>query len=149
MAINRTLAGTTYQIPERFEKRWGAQLTAFLGAVGDILAGVVGGSGGVPVPIMSVASSTLLAGATLTPTKELHRVQGSPGAVTLSTTTAIAAGVDGQKLTLTGAHATNEVTITQQGIMAGINGDITLSLGRSINLVYNTTRSLWEERSRS
>lgn len=150
MSIAKTLFGTVRQVPERKETGWGAQVTGILDDLIDF-ANAFGFLFGADSPGMkfSVATSTLAAAATLTPTATLHRVQGTPGAVTLSAATPIAAGAfNGQLLLLTGAHAANTVTI-QTGGNVDLNGDITLGLGQSVMLVWNSTRSAWEELNRS
>ena len=149
MPVSKTLAGTVYQIPERNERRWGAQLTAFLSKAADILALLSGGVSGTPVVAWSTAASTLAAAATLTKSATIHRLTGSGGAVTLNTTTPIAAGtVDGEILVLEGAHATNTVTIQESGNV-DINGDWTSGLGRMLTLIWNSTRVLWVEHTRT
>jgi len=144
MSITKTINGTDYEIPERKEKRWGAQGTAYLSALGDAVALLLGGPSGSPVLAFSVATNTLAASASLTATKPIHRLTGSGGPISLDGVTPIVAGVQGQILILTGAHATDFVTILDSGTV-DLNGDVTLELGRSIFLIYNSTRAVWEE----
>lgn len=146
MSITKTLFGTSRQIPENEEEGWGTNTTNLLA---DQTDGVNAGfmkSGANVLQRESIASSTLAAAATLTQTAMTHRIQGSGGAVTLSATTPIAAGVqDGQKLTLEGAHATNTVTIPGGSDTTALNGDIVLGLYHRIKLIWNATAGKWLE----
>ena len=148
MSVSKTIAGLTYVIPSRGEKRWGAQMTALLSTLSDIAAFLTGGTSGTPVFALSATSSSLAAGATLTPATPLHRVQGNGAARTLDATTPIAAGVDGQVLILEGVHASNTITIRDSGTV-DLNGDITLGLGSTLQLTYNSSRAKWVELHRN
>lgn len=148
MSITKTLFGTSRTIPERKETSWGAQVTGILDDLIDGVEAAVGLSGSTFFVKWLVATSSLAAAASLTATATIHRVQGDSAARTLDTTTPIVAGSNGQLLILMGAHATNTITIEDSGTV-DLNGDITLGLGEVLGLIYNTTRSKWEECFRS
>lgn len=96
-----------------------------------------------------VATATLASGATLSPgsVSSIARVSGSGGPVTLNATTAIADGEeDGQLLILVGTHATNTVTVNDAA-NTDLGANRTLALGSVLALLYNDSRSLWEEMS--
>lgn len=151
MALSVDFLNDTRAVPEDDEEEWGAEVTDQLFdllTAGDRFFYLL--AGGTIVFYVPRAASTLAAGATLTQTAPTHKVQGSGGAVTLDTTTPIAAGeIDGQALQLRGAHATNTVTIVASGTAAGLNGNVTLGLGEWINLEWDDDNARWEEISRS
>jgi len=150
VSITKTLFDTARQVPENEEEGWGPPVT---GQLGDLLDGadkVLMKSGINILMRESVASNTLAAAATLTQTAMVHRVQGSGGAVTLSATTPIAAGVkDGQKMKLQGAHATNTVTVPGSSDTTFLNGDVVLGLHHKIELEWDSAAGKWLECNRS
>jgi hypothetical protein len=149
VAVSKTLYDVARSVPETDEEEWGGEVTLQLGDMLDGADEVLHKSGANILRRDQRVSSTLAASATLTQTKPVHEVQGTPGAVTLDTTTPIAAGAkDGQKLRLEGAHATNFVTILHGGT-ASLNGNVTLELGESIELQWDDDGSVWRETSRS
>ena len=148
MALTRTLYGATVIIPETKETRWGAQVTNILDKLVEGANLVGNSSGGTVVPAYSSTSTTLTNGGTLTPTKPIHYVVGSGGPVTLSLTTPVAAGISGQYLFIIGTDNTNTVTLEDSGTI-DLNSDVVLAQGEGILLIYNSTRSKWEEQSRT
>jgi len=151
MALSVNFLGDPRAVPETDEEEWGGEVTDQLFdllTAGDLFFFLL--AGGTIVEKEARAASTLAAGATLTQTARAHEVEGSGGAVTLDGTTPIAAGeTDGQRLRLVGAHATNTVTIAATGTAAGLNGNVTLGLHESIELVWDAGNAVWEEVSRS
>lgn len=149
MSVNKTLFGQARIVPETNETGWGAEVT---GQLGDLLDGAdeVLHKNGTAILIRHQSEdSTLAASATLTPTKTVHRVAGSGGAVTLDTTTAIASGnKDGQLLILEGTSDTNTVTI-QSGANVQLNGDVVLAQDDKISLRWDATRGDWIEIGRN
>lgn len=88
-------------------------------------------------------------GDTLSPTREVHTVQGAGRAVTLCSARPIAEGVtDDQCLVLEGAHDTNTVMICHGGTV-NLNGAVVLGLHHSIELQWSSGVRLWHERHRS
>jgi len=154
MSISKTLFGTTRLVPETGEPFseadvWGDEVTGILTDLIDAVDATIVQDGSNFFVRPSVASSTLAASATLTPTASVHRVQGNGGAVTLSTGTAIANGAeDGQTLVLVGAHATNTVSV-RHGANTALNGNITLGLDEAITLRWDEATGDWAEESRS
>lgn len=148
--IPKVLDGVTWQVPEKGEKKWSAQGTGILVAVLDRLENAGAQSGGSFFPADSVATTTLAAGATLTPAAGIHRVSGTSGAVTLDETTPIASGVKaGQGLTLMGTDAVNTVTILSSSTNMILNGNCVLSLGEVISFRWDATLAKWVETDRS
>lgn len=150
MSISKTLLGATRLVPETGETGWGSEVTQILVDLIDI-AGVSAEklAGGNIVIVLPPTTATPAAAGTITPTSNYMRVSGSGGAVTLDTTTPIAAGeFDGQLLELEGTSNTNTVTLRDSG-NADINGDITLSDGTTIGLRWNDSASEWRERFRN
>jgi hypothetical protein len=149
MSIPKTLFGSTRQVPETDEENWGGEVT---GQLADLIDGVekhVVKSGSSFFSGATVATTTLAAGATLTPTAEIMRVSGNGGAVTLSGTTPIANGAkDGQKLVLKGTSNSNTVTILGSSTNMLINGDVTLADGDVIEFFWDGSASKWQERHR-
>lgn len=150
MSITKTLFDTSRQVPENEEEGWGGNVT---GQLGDLLDGadrILLKSGSNVLTRSQAASNTLAGGATLTQTAPVHRVQGSGGAVTLSATTPIAAGVkDGQELEIEGDHATNTVTIPGSSNTTALNGDAVLAKYHVLRLRWHHADGKWIERGRS
>lgn len=150
MSIAKTLLGTSVVVPERKETGWGDNVTSILTKLIDATEATAVSVGGVIIEKSTVTTTTLAAGATLTPAARVHRIQSNGGGdVALSATTPIAPGtVDGQELVLMGAHAANTVTILDGGTV-DLNGNVTLAKGESIYLIWNSGLGMWEELSRS
>lgn len=149
MAQNLTLHGTVYSVPETGERGWGSTVTSLLVKLGQLLEALSYTIASIAIPRTTTASNSLVAGATITQTAGLHRVQGAAAAVTLSVTTPIATtgALDGVILELEGMSDTNTVTITDSGTV-DLNGDFTLYAGSGLRLIWNSTRSLWVEKYR-
>jgi hypothetical protein len=150
MSQNVTLFGTTYAIPETDERDWGSVVTNFLLKVGDGLDGIslLLGTGKTLLK-SEITVSTVADAATFTPTTTIHRISGSGGAATLDGTTAITdGGIDGQYLMLIGNDNTNTVTI-DTGANTTLNGQVILTLGDTILLVWDDTASVWQEVGRN
>lgn len=134
MATTVTLNGTTYSVPASGDEGWGDSLSNYL---------VELSSGRATLP---PTSSTVTAGATLSPSVAHHTLSAA-SAVTLNTTTSISDGsVSGQMLVLQGTSDTNTITI-QDGSNVELNGDIVLGDGDIIGLMFNGT--VWRELYRS
>lgn len=147
MALLRNYHGVQYQIPESKEKSWGPTVTALLASFCVDLDSLSTLSGAVPLLAMPTASTTLAAGGALTQTHPWHMVSGTPGAVTLSATTSITAGGrDGTLLVISGGA--NAVTILDgSGVL--LNGNATVSAGRTIVLGWSSTLAVWAELARN
>jgi len=149
MSITKTLFGVSRIIPETDETGWGTQVTNWLVDVSTALDALITLVSNIPFPVIPKTDTSLAQAATLTPSQTCHRVSGTPGAVTLSTTTPIAAGSkEGQYLLLIGTNNTNTVTIEDSGTVDQ-NGDITLGLGQAIAYRWSASRALWEELTRN
>lgn len=149
MAIATDLFGVTYQIPETKERPWGAIVTALLRSLATSANQISSLSGGVPSLVFQPTNTTLANGGTLAWTYPWHRISGSGGAVTLSSTSSIADGAkDGQLLFLSGSSASNTVTITD-GSNVQLNGAVLLGLNEGILLGWNSSIGDWVELFRS
>ena len=151
MSTTVELWGVNHEVPATGETGWGSAVSTFLINKLDGMDGLSFKLTGnaIVFALETVTDSTLAASATLTPTAPAHRVQGSGGAVTLDATTAIADGASpNQLLKLEGAHATNTVTILD-GANTDLNGLVTLALGEAIEIMWDPTRSVWQEQGRS
>lgn len=151
MSTSKTLFGTAYAVPARKERSWGVVMSALIGVMVDGLQGLAHKyAGGNHTLKLSTAANTLAADAVLTPTAAIHKVQGDGGAVTLNTTTPIAAGeADGVVLILIGQHGTNTVTITEASSNVTLTADAALITGDTLTLVWDATTSKWSEIARS
>lgn len=149
MGLTQNLFGVARTIPETGEVDWGAEMTALLSAITYAVDGAMyKTSSNIALLRFERTTTTLAAGATLTPTYPWHHIQGDGGAVTLSAVTAIADGeVDGQLLRLTCSHATYSVTVPD-GANTDLNGPAIVEQGQSLLLQWNATDSVWEEVSR-
>jgi len=146
VATNVNLFGTVRKIPANKERKWGAEvrstiidLSTWANSMGTL-------SGSNALLALSHADSTLAAGATLTPTKSVHRVQGNGGAVTLGATAIANGTIEGQLLILVGQSDSNSVTITH-GSNVRLNGNVTLALDDVLWLRWDGTD--WMELSRN
>jgi hypothetical protein len=93
-----------------------------------------------------ITTATIADAATLTPFTTVHRISGTGAAATLA---AIADGsVDGQWLCLVGNDNTNTVTINT-GANTTLNGQVVLTLGDVIFLIWDATASVWQEVARN
>lgn len=149
MSLTQDLFGTSRTIPQTGETNWDAQVTGILSDVCYSLDSFLLYQSNKGIPAPEVANSTLAASATLSPSRQWHRVQGDGAAVTLDATTAIAdGGQDGQMLFLHGIHATNTVKVPDAA-NTQINGSVTLALGDVIGLQWDSTSSVWREMFRN
>jgi hypothetical protein len=143
MSIAKVLHGVTYNIPETKEKSWGPTVTPLFSQIIDDLNGLSVPIGGIPQFLFQSTSTSLAAGSTLTQTHPWHRISGTPGAVTLSASMAIADGAaPGILLVLTGGI--NPVTILDAA-NTFMNGNCTLSSGDALALLWDATNSYWWE----
>lgn len=150
MALPKTFYGTSRDVPQSGERNWGNTMTQ---VVADLIDGLDGVTlllaSGISLLKLESADTSLAAGATLTATYPVHRIQGTAGAVTLDTTTAIAdGGVDGQLLVLFGVSDTNTVTI-EDAANTKFNGQIIVTDGDCITLYWDSTNSVWRELNRN
>lgn len=150
MSQNVTLFGTTYAIPETDERNWGTTMTNFSVNAGNGLDGIsLLLSTGKTLLKSEITTGTIADAATLTPTTTVHRISGSGGAATLDGTTAITDGsIDGQWLCLIGNDNTNTVTI-DTGANTVLNGQVILTSGDVIFLIWDATASVWQEIARN
>lgn len=145
MSISQSLFGTTYNLPESRERKWGATVTAYLQNVGIALDAAFDLLSNQPLITFPATTATYAASATLTPATIWHRIAGTGAAVTLSATTAIANGNSGgQLLVITGTDGTNTVTILN-GANTRLNGTFVCGLNDSIVLIWDSTLSDWVE----
>ena len=150
MATSKTLHADTVLVPIVDEIDWGAEVSAFLATlIEDLHAISWQDAAGNVFSKMSVTTTTFAASATLTPDTNIYRVSGTSAAVTMDATTSITDGeVDGQLLLMVGTSDTNTVTIldaknTKQ------NGNVTLKAGHEIEYWWDSTGSVWQERTRN
>jgi len=151
MTVSKTLYTTAYSVPENDEKSWGSDMTGWIEKANDGLDDTTAllASGNVVPKTTYATAATMAADSTLTQTHGTHKISGTPGAVTLSTTTAITDGtVDGQRLQIVGNHATNTVTINDNSNVQ-LKGNVTLALHDSITLEWDETLDDWREVCRS
>jgi hypothetical protein len=149
MAISVPLYGTTRFVPETDETDWGSEVTTQLVDVETAVDTFVHRTAGNLFLHLNPGSLSLAAAATITPTKPVHRVSGTPGAVTLSASNAIADGSqDGQLLTLIGSSDVNTVTILDAA-NTNLNGPITLLNCHALELYWSSPDSVWHELNRS
>lgn len=100
--------------------------------------------------LMLVPSSTIniTAAGGITVTKPIMHIQGDGGAVTVTANPQIAAGTDGQWLSLQGKSDTNTVTLnTGNGLH--LHGRAVIGNEDSLTLYYDGATSEWEERGRN
>lgn len=146
MPTPKTLLGTPCLVPQApGEDGYAAEGNFILCKLIDAANGLGSLLNTVIVPLLSGTSTTLTAGGTLTPTHPLHKINGSPGAVTIA---AIAAGAtDGQLLTIQGGA--NAVTIQANATGVQLESDIVLAQYHELNLRWDSTLAKWVERGRS
>jgi len=104
--------------------------------------------------VVPSAVQTLSAGTTVADNAGTIQMVGNGGAVTLTGTPTISAGVDGQRLLIRGTHDTNTVTlqdVANLGTSALWLGgtDFTMTQGDRLLLEYSGTLSAWVEISRT
>ena len=151
MAVSTPYRGTTYLIPETDEEDWGDTVTNLLVAIATAANLFQFTSAALnPVGKANVgADLTISASGTITWTHNHHVISGDGGAVTVDSTTGIAAGeADRQPLRLIGGHATNTVRIEDAGNTSP-NGAVVLGLGHSIDFEWDDDNSNWIETGRS
>ncbi len=149
MPVTKSLFGQSRTIPVSKERNWGAEVTAWIGDINDAVDQTHSLDGSVARARYSVTDTALAAGATLTPTHNVHRVSGSGGAVTLDGTTAFAVGTRSEQvLVLRGTDNTNTVTVPATSNVE-MNGPVTLGDGNEICFLWDDTDSKWKESSRN
>lgn len=148
MSISATLFSSAVVIPQRREQHWGNSVTNILQNLVTMADGMALLISGVPVAKAQVVTATVAASATITPGYELYRLSGVGGAVTISSTEAVADGTaSGQRLILQGVSNTNTVTILDDA-NTDLNGMSILRTGSSLVLIWDATRGLWCEIAR-
>lgn len=147
MSIAKTLLGVSRDIPETGETGWGAAMTLTSTELIDIANALVQRlAGGNLVMALTGTAQTPADTAMLTPDGTVVEVAGSGGAVTLDTTTPIANGeFDLQLLILAGTNDTNTVTIQEGSTTVILNGDVTLTDGDVIALLWIGAVTEWFE----
>jgi len=101
------------------------------------------------------ALQSLLAANPIVADAQAVQVEGSGGAVTLTSVPTIAAGRDGQQLVIIGTSDVNLLTVQDDTVLVGSNlklttsTNFTLGAGDTLRLVYSTTVGKWVEISRS
>lgn len=150
MAVSKDLFDEARLVPETDEVDWDNEVTTILSDLLDGADRVLFRDSSLNIGIrLQSATSSLAASATLTPTAPIHKVQGSGGAVTLDTTTAIADGEkDGQVLRLVGLSDTNTVSIEHDSNVQ-LNGNVTLRKYEVLVLVWESTNGEWVEHFRN
>jgi hypothetical protein len=150
MSIDTVLYGTTYAIPETDERDWGSTMTSLHTNATNGLDGIsLLLASGKSLLKSEITTATIADAATLTPLTTVHRISGTGGAATLDGTTAITDGdIDGQWLCLIGNDNTNTVTI-DTGANTTLNGQVVLTLGDVIFLIWDATASVWQEVARN
>ena len=149
MSIAVTLFGSTRYIPESKERNWGSEGTSVLVDLCNSINGLFSYESSVPRLRFSVTNTSPGAGATLTPTHNVHRVSGSGGAVTRGAVTAIADGTAAEQiLVVRGLSNVNTVTIPATSNVL-MNGPITLGDGDEIMFLWDATTVKWKEMCRS
>ena len=150
MATSKTLHGSTISIPETDETDWGAEVSAYQATFAeDLEATTYQDADGNVFGRIQWTTATIAGDGELTPATEGYRLSGSGGAVTLNGTTAITDGeVDGQRLIIKGTSDTNTVRIND-GANTSLNGYVILRSGEEIELTWDSTSSVWEEKTRS
>jgi hypothetical protein len=94
---------------------------------------------------------SLAAANDIAPTESIVRIQGSGGAVVLTSQPTIDGppAIDGQRLLLIGAHAANTVTLQDESNFAGSKlrlaggNDVVLGLYDTLELVWDATTGFW------
>jgi hypothetical protein len=146
MSVSQSLFGTIYPLPENKEKKWGSSIRSIIIAMATALDALATSAG---FPVLNTTTTSLAAGSTLTRTHARHRIAGNGSAVTLSDTTAIAAGVTtGETLALMGTSDTNTVTI-KDSAGTKMNGAWVAGLGDWLTLTWDSTLALWVESGRN
>ncbi len=150
MPIAKTLYGTSRDVPLTDERDWGNTMT---NVVSDKIDGLDGISlllaTGKVLLKSEITTATIADTATLTPLTTVHRISGTGAAATLDGTTAITDGsIDGQWLLLIGNDNTNTVTI-DDAANTRLNGQVILTLGDVIILIWDSTASEWQEIARN
>ena len=135
MSTALSFRGTTYQVPIVGEAGWGAQVSNLLIALGILDD--------------KKTDTTLTTLGTLTPVTRFHRIASAAGEITLSATTAIAAGsYTGQKLLLTGTSDT-DIVVVPDGANTRLNGDWTSGIGKVLALHWDADLADWIEDGRT
>lgn len=141
----RDLYGTTRTIPATGNYDWGAQVSGVLEDTCTGLNSISSLLTTIPVLQMLSTSTSVVNGATLTQTHQVHLVAGAAGTSTLDTITPIAASAYNNLLVLIGSSISNAVIIPEGGTNMLINGEMKIVQGSVIMLIYNTTLSKWVE----
>jgi hypothetical protein len=147
MAISVSFLGTSYSIPETPEEDWGTTVTNFLVAVAkaDNISTLVGA---LLLLVLKSATTVPTASSTVTPTNNWHKLAPA-SAVTLDTTTAVAAGTThGQLLVLSGTSDTNTVTIIDASNVQ-LKGNVVLGLYDFVVLLWDSAVGDWLEVARN
>ncbi len=100
---------------------------------------------------LTSGSLSVVAATGVNPTRSLIRVISSTaGNVIITANPSIADGNDGQFLILEGTSNTQTVTINNgNGVQLSGGESMILGLGNTLTLIYNDSRSVWVETSRS
>ncbi len=148
MSIAKTLLGVSRDIAETGETGWGAAHTLTLTELIDVAnaGGVQKLAAGGLVTVLTGTAQSLAASATLTPNGTVIELDSTGGAVTLDTTTPIANGeFNLQLLLLLGTDDTNTITIQEGSTTVILNGDVTLTDGDIIALLWVGLVAEWFE----
>lgn len=135
MATTITFQGLNYTVPANGDEGWGQQVSNLLIALGQKLNRK-------EVQIVPANNASITA-----PTTTEDLVLSPASAVTLSASTAITNGTDGQILRLRGTSDTNTVTILN-GANTTLNGHCILGAGQILELKWDTL-TFWTEINRS
>lgn len=108
------------------------------------------GVGGIVYTPTATQNITAAGGIGTTVFARIIRVQGSGGAVDITATLQIAAGTDGQMITLEGRSDTNTLKFDDgNGLQLSGGTSFTMGKGDMLTLIYDSTDAFWYETSRS
>lgn len=150
MSVEKSLFGITREIPETDEIDYGDATTDLLADITDCLNPLFEriGLSIVLLETEPAAVEILANNAILQPTKPVHMVVGTPGAVTITLSVTGNLSI-GQRLRIIGTDDTKTVTINNSGNVI-LRSNVTLGLGDNILLMFNSALgSKWVELSRS
>ena len=135
MSTTISFQGANYNIPANGDEQWGTQVSNFLIATGQKLNRK-------EVTVVATNNGTLTA-----PTTTEDYIASAATPVTLSASTAITNGSDGQILRIRGSSSTNTVTILN-GANTTMNGSCILAAGDFIVFKWDAL-TFWTEVNRS
>ncbi len=112
-------------------------------------------SGTIAYPPNTLTGASINTADTITVTNGIMRVQGSTGAIIVSSTPSIADGVDGQSVIIQGTSDAEPLTLQDEsklgssGLQLSSGFNFTLGQGNTLQLIYDGNLDKWFEVSRS